>query len=402
MRRVPQHDGVGPAVSVGRLRRRLGAVALLVTVTCAHAAGRAIEDVRFVKQNGVARAEIVFACPVRYLSHTPDSGTDVQVRIVLDPECVTELGSGVRSELFDPPAGNLAGVKQVVFDTTVEDRVARVAINVGRVVRFAVSQGAMRNVLRVELDQTDAAEQQTERVPDLAPSAPPPALAQPRSARAKPGLTSEPAPAPAPAGAPSTVVPPPRPSAGLCGSCSQPRSRRTLRDPARGGSRTRPARRSARADRGGARDLYVNERRAGDRSVAGAAPGLLRHRSGCARAARFAARRFRTRYRGRERRRAGRGRRAASVRCRARGRGRPERAQRRARCPSCRPSAGKRSPPRRTTRCSRKATSAAIQSTRACRRSGLRGSTRARKSASGSRASATGRSRRRGSSTRPI
>ena len=65
-------------MSVVHLRRGLGAVGLLVAATCAHAAGRAIEDVRFVKQNGVARAEIVFACPVRYLSHT-GFRTDVQV-----------------------------------------------------------------------------------------------------------------------------------------------------------------------------------------------------------------------------------------------------------------------------------------------------------------------------------
>ena len=149
----------------------------------AHAAGRAIEDVRFVKQNGVARAEIVFACPVRYLSHTPESGADLQVRIALEPECLAELGSGVRSELFDPPAGNLAGVKQVVFDTTVEDRVARVAIDVGRIVRFEVSQGPMRNVLRVVLDQTETAVQQGERVPDSAPNPPPRAHRHPRRAR---------------------------------------------------------------------------------------------------------------------------------------------------------------------------------------------------------------------------
>ena len=288
MRRVPQHDRVGPAVSVVRLRRSLGAVALLVAATCAHAAGRAIEDVRFVKQNGVARAEIVFACPVRYLSHTPDSGADVQVRIVLDPECVAELGSGVRSELFDPPAGNLAGVKQVVFDTTVEDRVARVAINVGRVVRFAVSQGPMRNVLRVELEQTDAVAQQTERVPDLAPSSPPP-LAQPRAAPA-PGPAPAPgsAPMPAPAGGRAehrrTAASRARASAAAARAASRG-ARRTLRDPARGG-RGRGRRGGRPGARGGARDL-VRERAAARRPrVAGAAARILRLRERRARAAR--------------------------------------------------------------------------------------------------------------------
>ena len=84
-----------------------------------------------MKQNGVARAEIEFACAVRYLSHTPESGRDVQIRVALEPDCVAELGTGVRSELFEPPAGNLAGIKQIVFDTTGEEHVAWVGYRRG-------------------------------------------------------------------------------------------------------------------------------------------------------------------------------------------------------------------------------------------------------------------------------
>jgi len=149
---------------------RLAALALLgglcVIGVARAAAPRAIEDVRFVKQSGVARAEIVFACAVRYLSHTPGSGRGVQIRLALEPDCVAEIGTGLRSELLEPPAGNLAGVKRIVFDTTVEEHVAWVALDVGRTVRFTVSQGPMRNVVRVELSEPDTAQESADRVPD--------------------------------------------------------------------------------------------------------------------------------------------------------------------------------------------------------------------------------------------
>ncbi len=167
-------------------RARLTALALLAALgvldTARAAAPRAIEDVRFVKQNGIARADIVFACAVRYLSHTPASGRDVQIRVALEPDCVAELGAGVRSELFEPPAGNLAGVKQIVFDTTGEERVAWVALDAGRIVRFAVSQGPLRNVLRVEIAE-DTQESQ-DRVPD--------ASVPPATTTAPPGLSVSP------------------------------------------------------------------------------------------------------------------------------------------------------------------------------------------------------------------
>jgi len=208
----------------GGLRRsRRGALAAAALFACTLGARaeapRAIEDVRFVKQNGVARAEIVFACSVRYLSHTPDSGRDVQVRVALEPDCLAELGRGIRSELVEPPAGNLAGVKQIVFDTTVEERVARVALDAGRIVRFAVSQGALRNVLRVEIAEGEA-EQPGERVPDaspppraqpaVAPGSPPAAPPSSTGALSTGALaTATPTPAsPAPERRPLRLVPP--------------------------------------------------------------------------------------------------------------------------------------------------------------------------------------------------
>jgi hypothetical protein len=181
-----------------RMRALPIAFALCATLGVFHAARaaapQAIEDIRFVKQNGVARAEIQFACPVRYLSHTPQSGRDLQIRIALEPDCVAELGAGVRSELTEPPAGNLAGVKQIVFDMTGEEHVAYVAIDAGRIVGFAVSQGPMRNVLRVEIAQPDAAQAEADRVPD--------ATVPRATTTAPPGMSASPPPAPAQTPAP--------------------------------------------------------------------------------------------------------------------------------------------------------------------------------------------------------
>ena len=246
------------------------------------AAPRAIEDVRFVRQSGVVRAEIVFACAVRYLSHTPDSGRDVQIRLALEPDCAAEIGTGLRSELLEPPAGNLAGVKRIVFDTTVEERVAWVALDAGRSVRFAVSQGAMRNVVRVELLEPDAAPESADRVPD--------ASAPPATTTAPPGVSASPAPvvrAPAPVAAPRAFAAPPAAAASSGGAASDaagpatveaaPTERRPLRlvpppsarveryvlqlaagsDAAAAGEGLAPA---------AAEVLYANERSAGERS----------------------------------------------------------------------------------------------------------------------------------------
>jgi hypothetical protein len=268
----------------------LALLAALVATSGAQAASRAIEDVRFVREKGVTRAEIVFACPMRYLSHTPESGVDVQIRVELEPECLAELGGGVRSELFDPPAGNLGGVRQVVFDTTVEARVARVALNVGRIVRFTVSQGPMRNVLRIELAEAPAATEVDERAPTVVPSTPRPA--DPRPAPRAPGQQPGGA-APTPTGAPRTSgrvalaaatepaaplqsAPPTEPAAPADAAAPPPLERRPLRLVQPAAARAErfaiqlAAGPGAAAEAGAAATaaaaneiLYVNERRAG-------------------------------------------------------------------------------------------------------------------------------------------
>jgi hypothetical protein len=255
-------------MSATRIASVLAALAAASAAFAAHGASRAIEDVRFVKQNGVARAEIVFACPVRYISHTPEFGVDVQVRVALDPECLVELGGGVRSELFDPPAGNLADVKQVVFDTTVEERIARVAINVGRIVRFAVSQGPMRNVLRVELEQS-ATTLETERVPSALPSASPrpsplaapttAPTAAPRTLPARETPAAPVAPAPATPAVPATPVRERRPLRLV--QPAEARAERFAIQLAAGPGAVDEA--GAAAVAAASEILYVNERRAG-------------------------------------------------------------------------------------------------------------------------------------------
>ena len=382
---MPQHDDIQAMTRATRQLARLAALALLgalCVIDGAHAAApRAIEDVRFVKQSGVARAEIVFACSVRYLSHTPDSGRDVQIRLALEPDCVAEIGTGLRSELLEPPAGNLAGVKRIVFDTTVEERVAWVALDAGRTVRFAVSQGPMRNVVRVEFLEPDTALESGDRVPD--------ATAPHATTTAPPGMTASPTPvarAPAPVVAPRAFgAPPSGPGssavaapdvAGPVTVEAAPPERQPLR-------LVQPA--SARAERYvlqlaagsaaaaagealapiAAEVLYVNERSAGERSWQELRLGFFDSEA----AARARLDSLRARFPDSviavasvaEQDEAG-ARRLYAVAARGRA-ARNERG--RARCPSCLPSAGKRSPPRRTTHCSRKATSARSKSTRA-------------------------------------
>jgi hypothetical protein len=242
------------------------AFAAALAASTAGAASRAIEDVRFVKQNGVARVEIVFACPVRYLSHMPSSGTDVQIRVALEPACLAEIGGGVRSELVDPPAGNLAGAKQVVFDTTVEQGVARVALDFGRVVAFDVSQGAIRNVLRVEIDET-LGRMTNERVPSLEPPPPKAAAAAPSARAAAPERAASAPPAAAAAVASSDANAVALPAAPAPERhplrLVQPEAARTERFAIQLAAAQNAAASADAITPAGAEILYINERRAG-------------------------------------------------------------------------------------------------------------------------------------------
>ena len=134
------------------LARFVVAVTALLGGPSVLAADRAIEDIRIATRGGVATATIEFVCPVTYLSHSPSIGPEVRVRVALGPECVEELGPGLRSELHSPPRDSSADVNDVVFDT-IDGQVGTVAISLGRVIRFSASQGDSRNMIRVIFDR---------------------------------------------------------------------------------------------------------------------------------------------------------------------------------------------------------------------------------------------------------
>jgi hypothetical protein len=181
----------------------VAALLVLGSAPPASAAGRAIEDIRLLKQNGVATAEIVFSCPVRYLSHAPQSGTEIRIQVELDPECLTTIGRGLRSELYDPPSRNLAGINDVVFDTP-EGRMATIAVRLGQYVRFDASQARLRNVVRVTLAPIADATVTQQRPP--AGSAPPVSTASPSPPRSV--ATSPPSSTPPPASLPPSEASP--------------------------------------------------------------------------------------------------------------------------------------------------------------------------------------------------
>jgi hypothetical protein len=147
------------------------AALLLGSTNPASAAGRAIEDIQMLKQSGVTTADIVFSCPVRYLSHEPQSGTEIRVRVELDEECRTTIGNGLRSELYDPPARNLASINDVVFNTP-EGRTATITMRLSQYVRFDASRGRLRNVVRVTLAPVAGATV-TQQQPPPAEASPP-------------------------------------------------------------------------------------------------------------------------------------------------------------------------------------------------------------------------------------
>lgn len=141
-------------------------------------ADRAIQDIRFAKQTGIASAEIQFVCPMEYLTHWTDE-LELRVRVELGADCATELGGGMRSELYNPPSGSLAGVRQVVFDA--QGRIATITLQLDRAADLRVSQGRLRNVVRIEFRPPASDAPQITSVPPAQTSivAPPLAAANP-------------------------------------------------------------------------------------------------------------------------------------------------------------------------------------------------------------------------------
>jgi hypothetical protein len=147
---------------------------VLLVAASAHAqvVDRAVEDVRVTRQAGVAALEVVVACPVDYLGHAPVSGVELNVRVELGPECVELLGTGIRSELHEPPRSTINALRQLKFDMR-GGRTAVLVVNVDPPQRFVVSQGRTRDVIRIELAAADVATR------DIATPIPPPEVARP-------------------------------------------------------------------------------------------------------------------------------------------------------------------------------------------------------------------------------
>ena len=136
----------------------------------AQAADRVIEEVRLGRENGVAIVDVVLLCPVDYLDHVPAAGVEVSVRIELAAECREAVGTGIRSELHEPPRTTVAAIRQVQFDTR-DGREATVSVKVSPVQRFTVSQGRARNIVRVELrpDDESSLQRQPLQLPEPEP-----------------------------------------------------------------------------------------------------------------------------------------------------------------------------------------------------------------------------------------
>ena len=120
----------------------------------AQAANRVIEEVRLAREDGVATVDVVLVVPRRLSRPRAGGRAEVSVRIELAAECREAVGTGIRSELHEPPRTTVAAIRQVQFDTR-DGREATVSVKVSPVQRFTVSQGRARNIVRVELRPDD-------------------------------------------------------------------------------------------------------------------------------------------------------------------------------------------------------------------------------------------------------
>ncbi len=115
------------------------------------ATDQVIEDVRMSRSGDTATAEVVLGCAMRYIDHSPRRGGAVlAIRLSLSPGCRRLLG-GVRSEMRNPRTGHLGHVQNVEFELLGLDE-ATLTMRFDRPVGFAVSQGGIGNLIRVDVD----------------------------------------------------------------------------------------------------------------------------------------------------------------------------------------------------------------------------------------------------------
>jgi len=134
----------------------------------ARAANRAIEEVRLAREGSVATVDLVLVCPADYVGHVPGVGAELSVRIELASECAEAIGTGIRSELHEPPRSTVPAMRQVRLDTP-DGREALILVTVSPEQRFTVRQGRARNIIHIELRPLEQPLPDTRTV---APSAP--------------------------------------------------------------------------------------------------------------------------------------------------------------------------------------------------------------------------------------
>lgn len=144
-------------------RRRLRAlhVGMLCMVAgllpqLAAAQGRAIEDLRVSRISGVATAEVVLACQAGVLdsSGVQEDG-QLTLRLTLHPACTNELGRQPRDEVYRPPSGDLARIRQLNFESTANGQ-ALVTVQFEAVMDVTVSQSARKDSIVLEIDTGNA------------------------------------------------------------------------------------------------------------------------------------------------------------------------------------------------------------------------------------------------------
>ena len=147
-----------------------GVVASCLGPEGAFAAGRAIEDIRISREGAAVTAELAFPCAVRYLSHTPrETGASFQIRLALEEGCRAELGTGLRSELYQPQGREIAGIHEVAFHTDASDG-AILIVSFDQSTTVEVDQGRSRNLIRLVVETE---RRRLTQVPTLAPGATP-------------------------------------------------------------------------------------------------------------------------------------------------------------------------------------------------------------------------------------
>ena len=159
-------------VGCGRVVTLVMAVAFIASLDVVNAAGQIIEDIRISRQGSLATAEFVFPCPVRYLSHTPrGTGASFQIRLSLDESCRVEIGTGLRSELHQPPGRDIAGIHEVAAQirTDTPDE-AMLTVSLYDATNVEVSQGATRNTIRLLIV---ADQRRLTQLPSTQPTPPP-------------------------------------------------------------------------------------------------------------------------------------------------------------------------------------------------------------------------------------